>query len=67
VENHRGWPVDELAANQELVEALLRDHHPDGEGRCCGCHVIAPQRAPWPCTLHRLATAARRLRNGRRS
>lgn len=63
----RGWPVAEVAANRQLVENLLRDHHPDDEGRCHGCHSIPSWRPRWPCTLHRLADDARRLRNRRRS
>lgn len=67
MDDTRGWPVAEVAADRELVEALLRDHRPDGARRCCGCALDPLQRPAWPCTPHLLATAARRLRNGRGS
>ena len=61
-------PTDPLAAvladMPEVVATLLRDHVPDELGRCCACGTPGtgtPHMAA-PCSLWRIAEAARKIR-----
>jgi hypothetical protein len=40
---------------------LLAAHVPDRLGRCRGCRSDTGSGERWPCSLHRIATEARRL------
>ena len=51
-----------LADMPEVWGTLLRRHVADRTGRCRECRPSA-----WPCTLHALATEARRLATARDS
>lgn len=57
--------VTAIAADRELVHALLSRHVDDGTGRCPAC-VTHGQREVWPCPIRQLAAqAATQLHPGR--
>jgi hypothetical protein len=51
--------VAEVAKLEGVADALAAGHIPDDHGRCQGCasHSVTHR---WPCSLRRLAEAARR-------
>ena len=53
-----------LAEMPELIAALLRDHAPNDQGLCptCGRPGTGTPYLPAPCTLRRIAEAARTIR-----
>jgi hypothetical protein len=53
-----------LANMPEVVAALLRDHVPDALGRCsaCGTPGTGTPHLAAPCSLWRIAEAARKIR-----
>ena len=61
--------VAEVATMPDVVENLLGEHRPDAQGYCVGTGCRAASyggpATRWPCSMHALAAAARRLRNGR--
>jgi hypothetical protein len=53
-----------LAEMPELITALLRDHAPNNRGLCrtCGLPGTGTPHLPAPCSLRRIAEAARTIR-----
>jgi hypothetical protein len=53
-----------LADMPEVVATLLREHVPDGLGRCraCGTPGTGTPHLAAPCSLARIAEAARKIR-----
>ena len=60
--------VAEVASMPDVVANLLREHQPDDKGFCagtgCGAATYGRPATRWPCSLHALASAAQRVRNG---
>ncbi|HEX8520540.1 MAG TPA: hypothetical protein VF667_13180 [Pseudonocardia sp.] len=65
-----GGPVDPATASPMAVvmadmpgvwRRLLEAHVPDRLGRCRGCRSDTGSGERWPCSLHQIATEARRL------
>jgi hypothetical protein len=56
-----------LAEMPDLIAALLRDHVPDGTGRCrtCGLPGTGTPHLVAPCPLNRMAQAALTVRTQR--
>lgn len=55
-----------LAADPNMVRALLTRHQPDRDGRCRTCRdrTASPR---WPCRLHGIADAAQKLLDEQRA
>jgi hypothetical protein len=60
--------VAEVATMPDVVANLLDEHRPDAQGFCagtgCGTASYGRPATRWPCSLHTLADAARKLRGG---
>jgi hypothetical protein len=55
-------PIADVMADMPGVwRRLLAAHVPDRLGRCRGCRSDTGSGERWPCSLHRIATEARRL------
>ena len=55
-------PMAEVMAEMPGVwRRLLAAHVPDRFGRCSACRSATGSGEKWPCSLHRIATQARRL------
>ena len=55
-------PMADLMADMPGVwRRLLAAHVADRLGRCRGCRSDTGSGERWPCSLHRIATVARRL------
>ncbi len=55
-------PMAEVMAGMPGVwRRLLAAHVPDRFGRCSACRSATGSGEKWPCSLHRIATQARRL------
>jgi hypothetical protein len=57
--------AQELGKMRGVVEQLLDKHQDDGNGRCTSCTTAGygTRNILWPCSIYRLATEARRLRD----
>lgn len=55
----------ELAEHPEAVANILRDHTPDENGKCTGCHMDDKLREPWPCGVRWYAAKAREILESR--
>ena len=53
--------ADVMADMPGVWRRLLAAHVPDRLGRCRGCRSDTGSGERWPCSLHRIATEARRL------
>ena len=53
--------ADVIAGMPGVWRRLLTAHVPDRLGRCQGCRSDTGSGERWPCSLHRIATEARRL------
>lgn len=51
-----------IAAEAGLAERILAAHVPDEHDRCRGCPNGNAVHMPWPCLLHKAATAAQQHR-----
>ncbi len=60
--------VAEVATMPDVVANLLDEHRSDAQGFCsgtgCGTASYGRPATRWPCSLHKLASAARKVRNG---
>ena len=55
-------PMAEVMAEMPGVwRRLLAAHVPDRFGRCRACRTATGSGEKWPCSLHRIATQARRV------
>jgi hypothetical protein len=55
-------PMAEVMAEMPGVwRRLLIAHVPDRFGRCSACRTATGSGETWPCSLHRIATQARRV------
>ena len=55
-------PMAEVMAEMPGVWRRLRAAHvPDRFGRCSACRTATGSGERWPCSLHRIATQARRV------
>jgi hypothetical protein len=55
-------PMAEVMAEMPGVwRRLLVAHVPDRFGRCSACRTATGSGERWPCSLHRIATQARRV------
>ena len=53
--------ADLMAEMPEVWRRLIEAHVPDRLGRCSGCRSDTGSGERWPCSLHRIATQARRV------
>ncbi len=53
--------ADVMADMPGVWRRLLAAHVPDRLGRCRGCRSDTGSGERWPCSLHRIASEARRL------
>jgi hypothetical protein len=53
--------AEHLAGRPEVWRRLLDDHVADRLGRCRACRSSSGSGEVWPCSLHRIAVAARRI------
>jgi hypothetical protein len=53
--------ADVMAEMPEVWRRLLAAHVPDRLGRCTACRTASGSGERWPCSLHRIASEARRL------
>ena len=60
-----GPMADVMAGMPEVWRRLLAAHIPDRLGRCSGCRSASGPGERWPCSLHRIASDARRLHDQR--
>ena len=56
-----GLVAEQLAGMPGVWRRLLDAHVPDRLGRCTACRTAGGAGALWPCSLHAVATEARRL------
>jgi hypothetical protein len=59
-ETHGGI-ADVMAGMPEVWRRLLAAHLPDRLGRCASCRTASGSGERWPCSLHQIASEARRL------
>lgn len=50
-----------LAPMEQVWQKLLAEHVPDREGKCSACRWQTRSADSWPCRVHDVASAARRL------
>jgi hypothetical protein len=60
-----GSMADVMSGMPEVWRRLLAAHTPDRLGRCSGCRSASGPGERWPCSLHRIASDARRLHDQR--
>lgn len=54
--------ADVLAGMPDVCQTLIEAHVPDRHGHCTTCrHTVSGSAHRWPCTLHTVASQARRL------
>jgi hypothetical protein len=56
-----GGIADVMAGMPEVWRRLLAAHLPDRLGRCASCRTASGSGERWPCSLHQIASEARRL------
>jgi hypothetical protein len=56
-----GGIADVMAGMPEVWRRLLAAHQSDRLGRCTSCRTASGSGERWPCSLHQIATEARRL------
>jgi hypothetical protein len=56
-----GGIADVMADMPEVWRRLLAAHVPDRLGRCTSCRTASGSGERWPCSLHQIASDARRL------
>jgi hypothetical protein len=56
-----GGIADVMAGMPEVWRRLLDAHVPDRLGRCTACRTASGSGERWPCSLHHIASDARRL------
>jgi hypothetical protein len=52
-----------IASRPHGAERLLAQHKPDSHGRCCGCGEpgYGTPNLPWPCSIAKMAQAAKQI------
>lgn len=56
-----GGIADVMAGMPEVWRRLLAAHLPDRLGRCTACRTASGSGERWPCSLHQIASEAKRL------
>jgi hypothetical protein len=56
-----GGMADVMAGMPEVWRRLLAAHVPDRLGRCTACRTASGSGERWPCSLHHIASHAKRL------
>lgn len=56
-----GGMAEVMADMPEVWRRLLVAHVADRKGRCTACRNSSGSGERWPCSLHRIATAAERV------
>ncbi|TQM44490.1 hypothetical protein [Pseudonocardia cypriaca] len=56
-----GGIADVMAGMPEVWRRLLAAHQPDRLGRCASCRTSSGSGERWPCSLHQIASEAKRL------
>lgn len=57
--------IAEIGRMPGVAERLVDEHQPDADGLCRACTTPGrgTSRLPWPCSLHRVGTAALAVRS----
>ncbi len=56
-----GGIADVMAGMPEVWRRLLAAHQADRLGRCTSCRTASGSGERWPCSLHQIASEAKRL------